>query len=354
MVNWHESRTNTYEFYVVDPNTWTDRRKLENVTASSITRDLNADTLGSASIEMNFEDMGEFYIRIYLVTIQNGMRERHPLGVFLVQSSSSKFDGKIMKPSYTAYTPLIELTDVQPPLGYFYPKRSEVMGSLSKIFEQYCRAPIVPSSSNKELLEFDFVSDSNDNWLTFSQALLARIKHHIEFDDMGKILFAPDQEVEMMQPIFTYTDDNSSILYPEISKSIDIFGIPNTLEVIYSGEDKILTAIAVNDDPDSIVSTVSRGRVVYQRVDNPDILAVPTQEDLDKYAEDLLKKKSEVECQISYQHGFNNVRIGDCVRLNYTRAGYVDVKGKVITQKINCDTECKVDETIAFKAKLWE
>ncbi len=353
MVDWYESRTNTYEYYLVDPNTWTDRRRLENITAGSITRDLNAETLGSASLEMNDEDLGEFYVRIYLVTIQNGMRERHPLGVFLVQTSSYKFDGKIMKPSLTAYSPLLEMRDVKPPLGYACKKRESVLSIVKTLFDDYCRAPVVPVATVNDILELDFVAEPSDTWLSFIRDLLAKVKYHIELDEMGKIIFAPDQIPESMSPVFTYNDNNSSILYPEITKSIDIFGVPNTLEVVYSGDDVYRTAIAVNEDENSIVSTVNRGRVVYERVENPETLVVPTQGELDAYAEELLKKKSEIECQLTYQHGFNDVRIGDCVRVNYLRAGLNDIKGQVIQQKITCDTECRVDETIVFKKKLW-
>lgn len=338
MVDWHESRTNTYEYYLVDPNTWTDRRKLENVTSSGVNRDLNTDTLGSASFDMN-EELGEFYVRIYLVTIQNGKRDRHPLGVFLVQTNSDVFDGKIRKPSLTAYTPLLELKDVKPPLGFALKKKMKVLDEVQTICEDYCRAPIVRTSSPFDVLETDFIADTDDTWLSFIQDALKTVKYHLELDEMGKIMFAPDQELETMQPVFTYSDDNSSILYPEITKSVDIYGIPNVLEVIYSENDQYLTATAVNDDENSLVSTVNRGRIVFERVENPSSLGAPTQGELQEYTEELLKKKSEVECTVSYKHGYNGVRIGDCVRLNYTRAGYNGIRAKVIQQKINNDTE---------------
>ena len=117
MVNWTESMQQTFEYYTVDPNTWSDVKKLDNVKSCTINRDLDTETLGSATIDIT-ESVGESYIRIYLVTIQNGLTEKHPLGTFLVQTPSSRFNGKIRNVSMDVYTPLLELKEKQPPIGY--------------------------------------------------------------------------------------------------------------------------------------------------------------------------------------------------------------------------------------------
>ena len=104
MTNWLGTMQQTFEYYIVDPGTWKDISKVENVISSSINRDASAETLGSASINVN-EPLGECYIRIYLITIQNGVREKHPLGTFLVQTPSYSFDGKTKNITLDAYTP---------------------------------------------------------------------------------------------------------------------------------------------------------------------------------------------------------------------------------------------------------
>lgn len=53
-------------------------------------------------------------------------------------------------------------------------------------------------------------------------------------------------------------------------------------------------------------------------------------------------------------HGYNGVRVGDCVRMNYSRAGITDIKAKVTKQTIECDTAGKVTETAVFTKQLWE
>lgn len=73
MPDWTSSMQQTFEYYVVDPGTWKDVRQVDNIISSSIDWDLNADTLGSATIDIT-DSIDECYIRIYLITIQNGVR----------------------------------------------------------------------------------------------------------------------------------------------------------------------------------------------------------------------------------------------------------------------------------------
>ena len=70
MPDWTRSMSQTFEYYLVNPNTWGDDVQIRDVTSCSIDRDSTADTLGSASIDFT-EDHGEEYIREYLVTRQN-------------------------------------------------------------------------------------------------------------------------------------------------------------------------------------------------------------------------------------------------------------------------------------------
>ena len=69
MPDWTKTMQQTFEYYIVDPGTWRDTRKINTVISSSITRDSTLETLGSASITIA-ESLGECYIRIYLITIQ--------------------------------------------------------------------------------------------------------------------------------------------------------------------------------------------------------------------------------------------------------------------------------------------
>ena len=351
MADWRASMEQSFEYYIVDPVSWKDKKRLDGVISCQITRDLDADTLGSATIEVDGVTK-EKYIRVYLVVNQNGVRERFPLATFLVQTPSQSFDGKRTSVDLDAYTPLIELKENPTPLGYYVEQDKNVMSEAARITSEHLRAPVVPATSDVTMFR-DFVSNSGDTWITFLTDLVANAKFYFDLDEMGRVLFAPTQNTESMQPVWTYNDDNSSILYPDISIERDLYGIPNVIEVVYSDENDNYYARVVNDDPNSPISTVTRGREIVQRIENPNLTGLPTQHMIDEYADQYLREVSTLEYTVSYTHGYCPVRIGDCVRLNYKKAGLNDIKARVISQKIKCEPGCPVSETAVFTTKLW-
>lgn len=351
MADWLSSMQQTFEYYIVDPKTWKDIELIDTVKSSTIQRDAEAETLGSATIDMT-ESVGESYIRIYLITIQNGLRERHPLGTFLVQTPSLSFNGRLQNISVDAYTPLIELKESPPPLGYSILKNSNVMDFAYRLARERARAPVVKTECNT-LLGMNFTASTDDTWLTFLSDLIANAKYNFALDEMGRILLSPYQDTASLQPVWTYNDDNSSILYPEISVDRDLYGIPNVVEVVHSNGAGYYFVRAVNDDPNSVTSTVSRGREIIHRVNNPDLVGKPTESQVKDYANQLLRELSVLEYTVTYTHGYCPVRLGDCVRLNYAKAGITNIKAKVISQTIKCEPGCPVTEKAVFTTRLW-
>lgn len=352
MPDWAKSMQRSYEYYVVDPGTWKDVKKLNNVISCTIDRDSDSDTKGSATIELS-NSVGECYIRTYLITVQNGVKEKHPLGTHLIQTPSSSFDGRLRTVSADAYTPLIELKENNPPIGYFIRKRENVMDMAYRLTSENLRAPVV-KPTDPTLLFYDFVAQTDDTWLTFNTDLINYAKYDYSIDELGRVLFSPIQDATMLQPVWTYNDDNSSILYSDIDLEHDLYGVPNIVEILYSDGSDTYYYKLVNDDPNSPTSTIARGREIVHKETNPSMIGDPTEGNVKNYAELLLKQLSTLEYTITYTHGYCPVRIGDCVRLNYTRAGLTDIKAKVIRQNIKCDTECPVSETAVFTVKLWD
>ena len=363
MADWLSSMQHTYEYYTVDPGTWKDVKLVRTVKACTINRDATAETRGSATIDMT-EVVGECYIRVYLVTIQNGLRERHPLGTFLIQTQPSSFDGKVQSISVDAYTPLLELKENPPPVGYSLLKGDNIMSKAYLIARDNARAPVIPVDNDKTLYD-DFVAYTDDTWLSFESDLVAKANYSLDLDEMGRILFAPKQDMASLQPVWTYDDGDKSIIYSDITVDRDLYGIPNVIKITYSngfydetdGTTKYHLQI-VNDDPNSPVSIVNRGRKITHRVSDPNIAgvsnsAIMTRSIVYNYAEQLLRELSTLECTASYSHGYCPVRLGDCVRLNYTKAGLVGVKAKVIYQSIKCESGCPVNEKAVFINKLW-
>ena len=487
MPDWTKSMQQSYEYFTVEPTTLADIKRLDNVKKSSFNRDLESETLGSATIDVT-NSFGESYIRCYLKTVQNGVTERTPLGMVLSQTPSSSFNGKITDVSMDCYTPLIELKEKKPPLGYTIRKGTRIMDAAYRIVRENARVPVnkvepnikksknlfdknnvnilkayingnvivaggagmttiwIPCSplttytvskvatsrfsvgftneipkigitvNNKvtnntgtqitntsidtdkyivvwlynaaydtnitvseildslqiELgstateyepyfepidisptLQHDFVANTDDTWLKFVIDLIANAKYELGLGERGDILFLPKQELASLQPVWTFDDSNSSILYPEITMNHDLYGIPNVVEVIYSYGTDYKQAVAKNEDSNSPISIPSRGREIIYRETSPSLAGYITQDQIQNYAERLLKELSTIEYTVSYTHAYCPVRIGDCVRLNYARAGIKNIKAKVISQNIKCEPGCPVSEKAVFTSKLW-
>lgn len=351
MINWSLSMQQTFEFYTVDPATWKDNKLVLSIKNCTINRDSTNGTLGSASMDTT-SIMEECYLRVYLVIIQNEKTEKIPLGTFLVQTPSVNFDGKTHYITMDAYTPLIELKGNMPPLGYSILKGEPVMSIASYLCHENARAPVVAPNSDT-VLNSDFVANLNDTWLTFVTDLISTADYTLSLDELGRILFEPKQDMASLRPVWTYNDDNSSILYPDVKDERDLYGIPNVVEVTYSTDSGYLFSRIVNDDPNSPTSTINRGREITYRESSPSFPGTPTQELIDSYAMKILRDLSSLEHTITYTHGYCPVRIGDCVTLNYERSGLINVKAKVIAQNIKCEVGCPVEETAVYTTKLW-
>jgi len=352
MIDWSESMSQTFEYYEVDPNTWKDIKLIDNIKSCNIKYDSSAETLGSATINIA-DRLGECYIRIYLIAVQNGEKEKRCLGTYLVQTPSSSFDGKQRNVSMDAYTPLLELKEKPVPLGYALLKEDNIMEEAYRLVRENCRAPVVETESDVTLKD-NFVASTDDTWLTYITDLIKQANYTFYLDEEGKILFMPSKTADELTSIYTYNDDNSSILYPDIDITHDLYNVPNVVEVYADAGSTIRYYRAENNDSDSPTSIQQRGREIIYRETEPNLPAYPTQSMVEEYAKNLLKQLSSVEYSVSYSHGYCPVRVGDCVRLNYSKAGLNNVKAKVTSQSIRCSTGCEVSETAVFTRKLWE
>ena len=372
-VDWTKSMQQTFEFYTVDPNNWYDDQKLENIISCDLTHDLTSDKRGNASITVT-ESLPESYIRTYLVVAQAGYMHKICLGTYLYMTSSDSFDGMKHNITMTGYTPMVELEEKLPPLGFHIigitnRKHSGdapmVTDAIKDIVTTYTRCEIENRTVIQKPLLNDFVAGTNDNFLTVINNILnaSSLQQYIlTVDEWGTIIVKDKPVLEDAIPTYIYTDDNSSILLPSLDTNDDIYGIPNVVEVLYTG-DKRLPAIRVivkNEDPTSIVSIPARGRKIAKRFTITNIAApvndyseAAVRAQVTAQAERLLEAASTINKTISYSHGYCDVKVGDTVLINYERAGVTGIRAKVVSQRISCKPGCQVDEQAVYTKKLW-
>jgi hypothetical protein len=108
----------------------------------------------------------------------------------------------------------------------------------------------------------------------------------ISADPYGIYTAMPYVSPEFAPVLWEYKVDRESVIIPGIDVELDLFNVPNTFVGYISDPDRpALRSVYINDDPNSLTSTVSRGRSIVQVIE-PD--QPQGQEELDQAATQAL------------------------------------------------------------------
>lgn len=90
------------------------------------------------------------------------------------------------------------------------------------------------------------------------------------FDGDGVAVAAPYVSPVEQASEYTYADDGQSVMFVDVEQSLDLWQVPNKWVLVVSEEDRaVLRSEYTNANPESITSTVSRGRTIvdFREVD---------------------------------------------------------------------------------------
>ena len=333
----------TYRYCAVDPATWVDNAAIEAVEESTIEYDLELATRGKMSLT-SATDIGEQYIRCYM---DDGGAE-HCIGTFLAQTASAEHDGRIKRWKVDAYSPLLELKDDCPPLGYYAASGKDPVKEALSLANSHCRAPVNIAESGQSLTE-DFPAKVEENWLDFLTSLLSKYNHRLMVAPNGCVYAAPIRQERAMRHVFEYNDGNASIIQADITDERDLYGIPNVVEVVAPNG---MRSEARNENPDSMLSVQRRGRVIRLRETSPELPDGYTQDDVDGYAQRLMEAKSLVTHTVSFTHRYvRHVGVGDCVLLDFARAG-IHAPAIIRAESADCTKDALVKTTATYTEVL--
>ena len=357
MPNWGNSMLQSYEFWEVDKGTWGDLRKLDTVLTCKGTRDLDLETVETANLDIVGEPMGEMLVRCYMVTTQNRVRERIPVGTWLSQGTKRNFDGTSSKLEAECHSTLMPLHDrseagAKVPVGYCIPAGTNCADMAAQILRNHGIAPVVASKS-EETLEEPYVAGMQDSWLKVAKALGDASGMRIGVDSWGRSTVFPSNDGYVQAPLWTFQDDGESILLPDADEELDFFDVPNVCEVVWNNGGRTVVGRAVNDDPNSNVSTVARGYEVILRLENPDELQSGcTQKTADLVALQKLIEASKIERIITISHGWCPVTVGDPVRVSYESAGIFGL-GTVQSMDFEVGTGMTSTTKVSVSQNVW-
>ena len=119
---------------------------------------------------------------------------------------------------------------------------------------------------------------------------------------------------------YAYKDDSMSILSQGMTEELDLFNVPNKwVAVLSNPEVEPLVSSYVNNNPDSITSTISRGRTIvdFREVDN-----IADLESLDAYVQRIANNASQVYGYINFETAIMPMHsYSDVLDLGYSKLG---------------------------------
>lgn len=352
MTDWGKGYSQRFEFCEVDPYTWNDRRPLETVASCSVTRDTDTALRERATIEMDSIDPGEFWVRAYMTVTQGGASQRFAVGTWLVQTPSVDYGSGVSTVRCQAYSSLHPLSESLAPIGYFVREGANVPDVVAGIVGSVSTVPfIVPAGEFR--LPSHYVASDTSSMLDVCRGIAAAVGLRVGFDAFGRITLAPATPVSSLVPSWVFRDDDKSIMMPDVGVAEDWFGMPNVCEVVYTKRGVSTVGRAVNDNPESVLSTVRRGREVTLRVRNPrELKGAVTERACELLARQRLQEASMLERTVTLEHGWCPVGIGDCVRMEYSRHG-LGIEGIIERQDFDLKTGMTVKSVITTRSNLF-
>ena len=319
-------------FYAVliDPASWqeTERVELMSGSVSNTATGLRQ----SARLKVrDFDRTREHWLRVYMDARQEQDIDHVPLFTGIVSAPREDVEGPIATNDLACYSVLEPLD--QPLLIGTYMAKGASAGRAIKSLLQATPAPLdIPEETPR--LEDYIVAEDNETSLTLLEKVLDAINWQMYLAGDGTITIRPKPDTLSA----AFSAKGADVLESTFSKSRDWFKAPNVYRVS-SGDN---FEEAVDNDPESPLSVVSRGREVTATERD---VTLGSNEGLAEYAKRKLSEAQQIAETADYTRRFiPTVHVGDLVRINYDRLqGTYQVLSQTINLTYNGQTQEHVE-----------
>lgn len=332
MVDWSKGYSAAYYAERLDPATWRDVGVIE-ITDGTIKREQTGKRQSADIVCINYEIPVEQWIRVYMDVEQSGSSAHVPLFTGLATSPSDDIDGTLITNTLACYSVLKPAEDVILTRGW-YAMAGANSGELIKNLLAVTPAPVIVTDNSPALSETIIAEDGETN-LSMADRILDAIGWRLRIDGDGTINIMPvtAESVAIFDPL------SNDVIETRIQVEADWYSCPNVYIAI-SGD---VTGIARDDSPDSMLSTVSRGREVWKRETG---CTLANNETISEYAMRKLVESQRVKQSVSYDRRYDPaVMPGDFVTLHYPEQN-LDGDYEVTSQSIKLGYGAQTSEQI--------
>lgn len=339
-MDWSKGYSASYYATIVDPKTWRDIERIK-ITGGTIKRSPTG-LRGSASLDATDDIDGiEKYIRVYMDTQQDGEYGHEALFTGLATSPKRDAYTTLNDRSIDCYSSLKPADDIILERGW-YAMAGSSGGEIIRDLLSATPAP-VEVDDNSPVLNTTITAEDNETPLSMADKIATAMNWRIWIRGDGVIRVTPFSAT----PVATFDVIEYDVCEAPLTIKEDWYSCPNVFKAV-SGD---MTGIARDDDPDSPLSTVRRGREVWM-VDNN--VTLSSYESVAEYAARALKDAQRIQKSVSYQRRFvPEVFPSTVVRLRYPAQG-VDGDFLVTSQTINLGFCAETSETVVASVRYEE
>lgn len=308
---------------MVDPVTWADMDAVD-ILSGSINR-TNSGLRESADIScIDYPHGSDKWIRIWMDAEQGGAHEHVAIFTGLTSAPERKIDGTISEIDLQCFSTLKPAQDAYLPRGWYAAKGfvgAEVIHDLLSIGP----APVTYDEDSPRLSQH-IIAEGGETRLSMAYKILEAIGWRIRIEGSGEIHIGPNAA----ETSAVYSALNNDQIEPNVSVKNDWFDCPNVFRAVADSG----SATAIDEDPDSMLSTVSRGREIWREETS---VKLNDGESLLSYARRRLRELQAISTEISYSRSYDpEVRVTDLIRLSYPAQ---DLSGIFVveSQKVSLD-----------------
>ena len=268
------------------------------------------------------------FLNPYQTTVEGKVRENEggwvefPMGIFLL-SAPTRTDDTVVMRDVQGYDGLLILQDDKFIDRYSIPAGTTYYDAIKAILNDAGITKINLEYTDK-VLNDDKEFEPGTEKLTAINSLLAAINYDgLKVDVYGYYTSSLYQTPNQRAVEYTYRDDDLSVTMQGVEEEFPIGDVPNQFVAVRSNaEDEPLYSTYINNNPDSPVSTVNRGRVITRREEVQDIA---DQEALDGYVQRIAHEATKLYGKVKFKTGLMPMHdTDDCIQFEYSALGITE------------------------------
>ena len=336
-MNWGQSYSASWRVYRVNRKTWADREELKGVDGVSLTRTADGRLLESGGMDLSGTFEPDYY-RIVMIAEQGGEVERVDVATLLFDISGGSYNYGSDKPSAEGYSVLYPASTQVILAGEYAPKGVNGAEYAAELLRGAINAPVEVEGGF--ILNENIVHEIGSYVIDAVWAVLEAGGFIIQIDGRGVVHIRK----KPTEPALIIDNTNARLLGPEIPHQGDISELPNRY-IVLLGSSK---TIAVNDDPESPISTESRGYYVDYVDESPTPIDGET---YSQYANRRLRELSVLEHEYSYKREY----VPGVMLYSIVRSSIDGLDGdiRVNSQTVECGNGIVINEKGIVEVELW-